>query len=382
MKNDIEAGVKMESEMQEKPQIVPSSIPERVLQALVVLVLPVACFSFIKFFLPEWQDGKFSSYVTLLLSSQTNLLFFPLLLYAVVSLLLLLASPLRFACSFAIRVGIYTGVLLAFQYTLLVLLGLPSEQSLGPAFGWGIFIVLSVGLFKGKLPLSGRTIFVIWVGMVSVIVSILLASQAGSWKADHLLADLLGSLGNGALVLVAVTLMIAPALCLWIMAGTAIRIFKEYEKPIIFSAWRGTGLAAWLLGFAAAWAFSIQEMFKMYASLPTQPPNCYIATAAARGHRPFVGSQPARLDSGILWVNAQLRYLKCAELALMALVPGLHRPLRAMYDLLGPTLARRMTHPLLADLAYLSFKPIEILARFSLRLLIPNLDEYASQLYR
>jgi hypothetical protein len=56
--------------------------------------------------------------------------------------------------------------------------------------------------------------------------------------------------------------------------------------------------------------------------------------------------------------------------------------LRFVYDIVGPVLARRLTHPFLADIAYLSLKPAELLARFALRFLIPNLDEYASRLYR
>jgi hypothetical protein len=166
------------------------------------------------------------------------------------------------------------------------------------------------------------------------------------------------------------------------MITTAMKLFSEHEKPAIFSLWRGTGLAAWLAGYTAAWSLSVLEMFRLYSTLPVNPPqDCYIATASSRGHPCLVQSSPVLTDNGIMWVTPQLQYSKCAELALRALAPGLHRLLRAFYDVVGPVLARRITHPLLADLVYVSLKPFEWLSRWFLRLLIPDLDKYVQRLY-
>lgn len=167
------------------------------------------------------------------------------------------------------------------------------------------------------------------------------------------------------------------------MLDVGYKLFMKYERPVIISLWRSTSFAVWLSGYTTAWYLSIQEMFKLYESLPKNPPaGCYVVTASAQGHPSFVGSQPVSTSSGIIWVNRQLQTLKCAELALQALAPGLHRTLRFVYDIIGPPLARRLTHPVLADMAYLSLKPAELLARFALRFIVPNLDEYASRLYR
>ncbi len=69
-------------------------------------------------------------------------------------------------------------------------------------------------------------------------------------------------------------------------------------------------------------------------------------------------------------MNSQTRTLKCAELILREACPRLHRVLRGAYDAVGPVLARRLTHPLLADTAYLALKPFEWLARAVVRIFV------------
>jgi hypothetical protein len=65
----------------------------------------------------------------------------------------------------------------------------------------------------------------------------------------------------------------------------------------------------------------------------------------------------------------------------MALAPGLHRPLRAFYDVVGAALAKRMTQPWLADAAYLLLKPWEWLARWLMGWLVPEWEEYANNVF-
>jgi hypothetical protein len=387
----------MEINLQEKALIVPASIGMRWLQALIVTVLPIACFALVRFAGPEWQDGKFSSYILILLRPQPSLLFLPLIAYSSVSFLLLLISPERFSSSFAVRLGIYTGALLAFQYSFLLLI---TGEYTVMMLVIGVFILLFMGIDKLKIPMSDNEMATlpdqalekpmmrllgrqtkpgIRKGLVVIGLAIYLVVV---WKTGFSGFDVQQILSLSFILILAGILLTAPALCCWVIASTAAKLFKRYERPyLILNVWRGTGLAAWLLGFAGAWAFSIQEMFKLYASLPPRPPDCYIATAAARGHRQIVRARPVQVGSSVLWVNPQLQYLKCAELALMALAPGLHRPLRAFYDVAGAALARHMSHPLLADVAYLLLKPCEWLARRLMSWLIPELDEYAGKVY-
>ena len=80
-------------------------------------------------------------------------------------------------------------------------------------------------------------------------------------------------------------------------------------------------------------------------------------------------------------VNKQLQILKCAELALMAVQPRLHIASRKVYDVVGKPLAKRMRNPFLGDVAYLLLKPCDGLARFILRMIVPEIDSIASKMY-
>ena len=89
----------------------------------------------------------------------------------------------------------------------------------------------------------------------------------------------------------------------------------------------------------------------------------HIATAASRGHRPWVGSRLLRLPDGReIVVNRQLHRLITMELLLAWWSPAVHRPLRGLYDRVGPSLAAGLTKPWLADVAYVGLKPLEWMA--------------------
>jgi hypothetical protein len=128
----------------------------------------------------------------------------------------------------------------------------------------------------------------------------------------------------------------------------------------------------WLVGYAAAWRVAVRAALEAYDKLPPTPPpgDCYVASAAAHGHPWLVGARVVPTASGRpALVNAQLRRLKSAEVALGALSPAGHRLCRWVYDRLGPPLARRLRSPLVGDLAYLSLKPAEWLAVLAVQLL-------------
>ncbi|NBD36231.1 MAG: hypothetical protein GVY30_09575, partial [Chloroflexi bacterium] len=127
---------------------------------------------------------------------------------------------------------------------------------------------------------------------------------------------------------------------------------------------------------------AIAKALEVYAALPTSPPDCYIATAAAHGHPRFVQSKRIIDARGqAMWINPQVRYLKCAELALRAVWPAAHRLGRMLYDYLGARLARRITHPLVADAVYLTLKPFEWSARAILKLLYPEVVNITARFY-
>jgi hypothetical protein len=141
-------------------------------------------------------------------------------------------------------------------------------------------------------------------------------------------------------------------------------------------------LLTWLGTYMGTVRISITKAVEQYAQLPKSPPSCYVCTAAAHGHRDFVGSHSCRASDGTVFsVNRQMRRLKCAELALAVTAPWLHAAVRRVYDCIGPRLARRLRHPLAADFAFLAFKPVEWLAVFVQRSVVPNFDDLTEWLY-
>ncbi len=142
-------------------------------------------------------------------------------------------------------------------------------------------------------------------------------------------------------------------------------------------------LLTWLGTYLGTLRISVTRAIEQYAQLPPTPPkNCYVCTAAARGHPALVGSHRWTAPDGTaMAVNWQMRRLKAAEVALAAAAPLLHSALRDAYDCVGPRLATALSHGWAADLAYLSLKPAEWLAGAAMCGLVPNFNALASRLY-
>jgi hypothetical protein len=318
---------------------------------------------------PEWQSGKFSDYLALLLTPEASLVFLFLLAYSIICYLLLLIAPARFSHLFFIRFGIYTGVLLAFQYSILAGLFLVKDSSVNlfvlsllwifPVVYWIVYR-WAVGRWTARKV--NKFLFMLVLAALLLIVILTLVERSA----------LLG-------VLMVVTIT-APFWSFLIALRAALWLFKNYETRLTLP--RGLGLTAWLAAYAAAWRFDILKMYELYAALPKEPPNCYIATAAARGHPRFVQSWTVqRADGKSMQVNRQLQWLKCAELALMAVQPRLHSLLRRVYDVIGKRLARSIQIPLLADTAYLLLKPWEWFAGLVLKTIVPEIDSISKKMY-
>lgn len=373
----------VEADLPPLPLPAPHSWRGRFLYVLVCVLLPVGCFLASPWLRPEWQNGQFNAYVTLLLDPQAALGFFPFLIYADVCLLIWLAAPERFAPRFWVRFGIYTGVLLALQYAILVALSFEWLGWCAEAFFFGL-VYLHQWL-KTKFKQRGAQFFGLLLLLAGLAWTGFSFWRGLAWEALSV-TDLLRSLGNALsslpLLSLGISLLLTPCFCLLVFGSTALKLLKTSETHLLRPLPRSLGWLAWLAGLTSAWRWSILKMFEIYASLPPQPPDCYIATAAARGHQSFVRSQVVTLANRPLWVNPQLQTLKCAELALLALAPELHRPLRRFYDLAGKALARRLTNPWLADLAYLTLKPFEWLAKGILCWLAPDWQKEARKIYK
>lgn len=343
----------------------PVSTAGRVVYGLFITLVPAFSFLATALLQPLWQDAKLSSYIMLLLFPRASLGFVVLLAYSIVCYLLLMYEPDRYAHKFIIRAGIYTGVLLALHFSILSLIYALNEKA---------YLVFFVLIFPVAFPPLYR-----WIASLEIFA-----------RARHIMfglivvAALLVGLffgGKIMMLLVMVVVMAAPFWSFLLSLRAAIWLYKTQESG--FTLLRGVGLTAWLAFYAGSWRYDILKMYELYAQLPKAPPDCYIATAAAKGHPRLVGSTEIFYTNGaVLQVNKQLQILKCFELALLTVNPLLHKAFRNIYDVVGKLLAQQIQNPFLADLAYLSLKPFEWVAKLVLKVIIPEIDLIASQIYK
>lgn len=339
----------------------------RVLYGLFVIALPSFSFWVIPGLKPEWQSGELDAYLALLLQPEASIFFLALLAYSIICYILLLIHADRFSPFFMVRLGIYTGVFLALQYTILLGLYLFQDRY--------SFLILLLWLFPLYFPKIYRWAARKWgrqsarLGLtVFILIAIVIVAVINREQFFPLFLALIG-------------LVIAAPFWSFLIAGqAALWLYKNHETGLSLS--RGLGLTAWLSGYVAAWRYDILKMYELYAQLPTAPPDCYIATAATHGHAQFVGARTVqRSDGKTMQVNEQLQILKCFELALLAFNPLLHKILRAIYDEVGKSLARKIQNPFLADIAYLLLKPFEWLTGAVLKVIVPEIDSIYKGIY-
>lgn len=351
------------SEKEQNPLF--SSVWSKLLYGLVTILLPIFSFGMANFYFfgPEWQSGRTSVYAHLMLQGKITRYFLIFLIYSMLSMALLLIDAQRFARFFVVRFGIYTGVILAFHYTILLFL---------TEYFVVVFCSSAIFLYILLLSRGFGSEFEIWMHskdfriLLSIVEFSLLAWMIISWESAQ------GILG---LLLTMLVFPAGPMICLVLAISLSVKLLKQYEFPAAFGWWKALGVLVWGGGYAAAWRFSVIRMLDLYAALPPSPPHydCFIATAAANGHPKFVGSQLVVLEKDkTLTVNTQVRVLKCGELALKAISPSAHRLCRKIYDRWGRVLAKKINNPYLADLAYLSLKPFEWGVRVVLKVLVPD----------
>lgn len=336
---------------------------------LFVIAAPIFNFTLIEVLAPEWQDGQFSSYVDLFLLPEASLWFFPLIVYAVTSYILLLWNTDRYSRSFIIRLGIYTGTFLALQYSLLTLFALEGPPS--------------------------TTIIVLAVFIVPLLFARFHRWLISKWRASSVNGVLIG-IGIAALItgMIFMETPMAPFVLLLMFAGVSAP-FWSFLIALRASRWlwkhhemaptlpRGLGIFVWLSAYTLALRFNILKMFELYNVLPTEPPNCYVATAAAKGHPRFVGSREVMLANGkSMRINRQLQRLKAAEIALMGVSVPSHRMMRRVYNVVGKWLAAYIQNPILADVAYLILLPVEWGAFTVLKWIVPEIHIISERLYR
>ncbi len=180
--------------------------------------------------------------------------------------------------------------------------------------------------------------------------------------------------------------ILAPFSTPFVYLGAVVAYHRERRPETAPDSIAGT------LGFTSLWALAasmgtyaaLERMNDLYAKLPERVSSgdCYLATVAARGDRRVTRARSIRLRDGrTLLVSRQLRRFKAFEIVLMAVAPGVHRALRAVYNRVGPPLAARMG-PRAATVLHVLFKPLEAAIAVLLRGLFRNPDALLESTYR
>jgi len=327
-----------------------------------------------------WQSGEFWVYATLLLKWPAVWPFYPVLLFSMASLGLVLWDRERYSPFILIKLGVYGGIILSLMFGWLIYA--PTNRVV-EAIGRSLFALLTIG---------AATIFgLMLVAIVVIIGDALLrpvAKRLGGWAGLAVLFTSLIGLLTSALAIVEPIMalnigvrLLGPPLLIMLAAGPAwallaygVAAFVLIDRPKA-AAWRwkvrdALALTTWTACLFGAWRRAMDLAIQEYATLPMEAPNCFVCSAAARGHRRLVRSEAVCVDGQrVVWTNAQLRVLKAAELAMMTGAPRAHRAVRRIYNFIGPRLARRLKNPWAADAAYLALKPVEWLARAALWML-------------
>jgi hypothetical protein len=133
----------------------------------------------------------------------------------------------------------------------------------------------------------------------------------------------------------------------------ALLIWRDMERrpPAI------SFLVVWFGSLILALVAKVVLAMRFYEQLPDERPDCFVVSAAAKGHRSLVRSwQHPTLGKP---VNRQWERFKAFENALALRSPQNHRRLRAVYNRVGPVVACGIRNRWLADVVYLALKPLE-----------------------
>ena len=112
------------------------------------------------------------------------------------------------------------------------------------------------------------------------------------------------------------------------------------------------------------WIRSVVASKHEYLRLPDEPPDCFVVTAASRGHASIVGPFTTITRGGrARRANAQLITLWRFEELWRQSAPRSHRFFRRVYNVLGPRAAKLIRSRVAGDVAYILIRPVELLAR-------------------
>lgn len=122
-----------------------------------------------------------------------------------------------------------------------------------------------------------------------------------------------------------------------------------------------------IIGSSPLWFLSYYISNDHCSKLPIDAPkNCYVVTAASKGHAFIVGPSYEVVQGGR--VNEQMLVLWRFEVMWAEIHKSSHRAFRRLYNRYGYAAANLIKSRWQADIAYLSIKPVEVFAKLSLLL--------------
>jgi len=239
------------------------------------------------------QLSDLRTYALYLLSGRTCFVFYPFLLYAVVCLVALLTDETRKAPRFAVRFGVYSGVVLAYHFASvmsMVVFGARYEAN------W-----LSISLIVGVVVPAATAVVVVavlvcrliatagkkaasppanadagWMGGSAAsrwtVVAVVLLLMVGGFLA----AEMHG--GAGLLMILPVVVAVAsialmcvggPFHTLVVFAVMSRRAFRLSGGRLQFRLLHLLAAFTWLSAYLAAWRFAVERTLALHHGLPT-----------------------------------------------------------------------------------------------------------------
>jgi hypothetical protein len=233
------------------------------------ILLPMICFAAsIKRYpgAPDYQRGEWLDCLTLVPSVLASWPFAPLLFASTFALAVLVIAPHRVARSWLLRSALYSGAILAAQYTLIQAIAIAE-----PVAPLSVATVIAVGAtgIATLLALGGLWIVarlpsikpVIWVPCAILIP---LASIA-AWRITL------------PFILISAMLfaIVAPALTLAVYLRVSFIVWKLAQQEPRTSGRIGLRVPlVWLATYGTAWVLAFINAIELYNSLPKKPPDC------------------------------------------------------------------------------------------------------------
>jgi hypothetical protein len=218
---------------------------------------------------PEYQRGEWFDYLTMVPGVMASWPFAPLLFAATYAMAVLVISPHRVAQNWLLRWALYSGTILAAQYTLIQAIALAEP---GAPLSVGTFVAVGGVGIATLLALGG-----LW------IVPRLARIKPAYWLACTILMALAAVAAvmywRIALPIVLLSVMfgaiVAPALTLAVYLRASLIVWKLAQREPCAGGRIGLRVPlVWLATYGVAWAVAIISAIDLYNSLPKTPPDC------------------------------------------------------------------------------------------------------------